>query len=318
MFHVNAWGLPFIALLTGANLVLPGPFLDPVSVLELLSGERVTYTAGVPTVWLGVLAELDRRPGAWDLSALTNITVGGSAAAPALIDAFGRRHGLRVVHAWGMTESAPIGSVSWLPPDMDANTEDTRLAMRARQGRPVPLMEFRAHGEQGPVPWDGVTMGELEMRSPWVASRYVNESGPDDRFTPDGWFRTGDVVTIDPRGAIDIRDRAKDLVKSGGEWISSIALENALLDHPAVAEAAVVAVPHAKWDERPLAVVVVRPGETTTADELLASLAPRFARWWLPDAVEFVDAIPRTSTGKFLKSALRDRFRDRYRVGTGA
>jgi fatty-acyl-CoA synthase len=185
--------------------------------------------------------------------------------------------------------------------------------MRAKQGRPVPLMEFRAQSDRGPVPWDGATMGELEIRSPWVASAYVNDSGPDDRFTSDGWFKTGDVVTIDARGAIEIRDRSKDLVKSGGEWISSIALESALLAHPAVAEAAVIAVPHAKWDERPLAVVVLKPGQTASAEELVALLAPRFARWWLPDAVEFVDAIPRTSTGKFLKMALRERFRDRYR-----
>ena len=322
MFHVNAWGLPFSSVMSGANLVLPGPCLDAASLLELCAKERVTFGAGVPTVWLGVLAALDAKPGAHDLTCLRTIMTGGAAAPISLIQAFEHRHGLRMVHAWGMTEAAPVGSVCWVPSQLENVDAGERDAYRAKQGPPVPLMEFRARSEQGIAPWDGQTMGELEMRGPWVASAYykgeenggmggtVEELG--DRFTDDGWFKTGDIVTISPRGCIEIRDRSKDLVKSGGEWISSIALENALMGHPAVAEAAVVAVPHAKWDERPLAVVTVRPGHAVTAEELIAFLEPAFAKWWLPDAVAFVDQIPRTSAGKFRKSELRERFRTHY------
>jgi fatty-acyl-CoA synthase len=211
-----------------------------------------------------------------------------------------------------MTESAPVGSVCRVPSDLDDAPPDQRYAYRAKQGPPVPMMEFRARSERGPVPWNGETMGELEMRGPWVASAYYNDLDLGDRFTPDGWFKTGDIVTIDPHGCIDIRDRSKDVVKSGGEWISSIALENALMGHPAVAEAAVVGVPHPKWDERPLAVVAIKSGQTVTPDALIEFLRPTFAKWWLPDAVEFVDQIPRTSAGKFRKSELRERFRARY------
>jgi fatty-acyl-CoA synthase len=224
-----------------------------------------------------------------------------------------------MVHAWGMTEAAPVGSVCWVPSDLANGQPGERDTYRSRQGPPVPLMEFRARSEQGLAPWDGQTMGELEMRGPWVASAYYQGAegkgageGTDDRFTEDGWFKTGDIVTISQRGCIEIRDRSKDLVKSGGEWISSIALENALMGHPAVAEAAVVAVPHAKWDERPLAVVTVRAGHTVTAEELIKFLEPDFVKWWLPDAVAFVDQIPRTSAGKFRKSELRERFRTHY------
>ena len=321
MFHVNAWGLPFTAPLTGANLALPGPYLDATSILELCQQERVTCAAGVPTVWLGVLAALDAAPGAYDIGHLRRIMIGGSAAPASLIQAFDERHGVRVVHAWGMTESAPIGSVSGLPSDLEDAPPDAQLAQRATQGFPVPLVEFRARSTQGLVPWDGTSMGELEMRGAWVASAYYGGKGEgeqgeleDEPFTADGWFRTGDIVTISPRGCIEIRDRAKDVVKSGGEWISSIALECALMGHPAVAEAAVIGVPHAKWDERPLAVVVIKPGCYVTQEELSAHLEPDFARWWLPDAVVFVDEIPRTSAGKFRKSELRDRFRAHYDV----
>jgi fatty-acyl-CoA synthase len=325
MFHVNAWGLPFSAVLNGANLVLPGPCLDAASLLELCDRERVTFAAGVPTVWFGVLAALDSKPGAYDMKCLRTIMTGGAAAPVSLIQSFEQRHGLRIVHAWGMTEAAPVGSVCWAPSDLENAPPGERYAYRSKQGPPVPLVEFRARSEQGLAPWDGQTMGELEMRGPWVARAYYKGEGEgtgkgeeesradvDDRFTDDGWFKTGDIVTISPRGCIDIRDRSKDLVKSGGEWISSIALENVLMGHPAIAEAAVVAVPHAKWDERPLAVVVVKPGHSVTASELITFLEPAFAKWWLPDAVVFVDQIPRTSAGKFRKSELRERFRAQY------
>jgi fatty-acyl-CoA synthase len=312
MFHVNAWGLPFTATLFGAGQVFPGPHLDAKSVLELLVRERVTLTAGVPTVWLGVLNELDQHPGEYDLSALRGIVIGGSAAPPAMIRGYKERHGLDIVHAWGMTEMTPLGTLCNLPSSLQDAASDEQFRYRAKQGTPLPFVEIRARTEEGHAPWDGVTMGELEVRGPWVAAQYYNVNGSDDRFTADGWFRTGDIVTIDPTGCIELTDRAKDLVKSGGEWISSVALETALMGHPCVAEAAVVAVPHPKWDERPLAVVVLKPGTKATKDDLIAFLAPQFARWWLPDAVEFAAEIPRTSVGKFKKSVLRDQFRDRY------
>jgi fatty-acyl-CoA synthase len=312
MFHVNAWGLPFTATLFGAGQVFPGPHLDAKSVLELLVRERVTLTAGVPTVWLGVLNELDQHPGEYDLSALRAIVIGGSAAPPAMIRGYKERHGLDIVHAWGMTEMTPLGTLCNLPSSLQEAPAEEQFRYRSKQGTPLPFVELRAATENGPAPWDGTTMGELEVRGPWVAAQYYNVSGPDDRFTDDGWFRTGDIVTIDSTGCIELTDRAKDLVKSGGEWISSVALETALMGHPCVAEAAVVAVPHPKWDERPLAVVVLKPGTQATRDDLIAYLAPQFAKWWLPDAVEFAAEIPRTSVGKFKKSVLRDQYRDRY------
>ena len=312
MFHVNAWGLPFTATLFGARQVFPGPYLDAKSILDLMVTERVTLTAGVPTVWLGLLQELDRQPGVADLSALRAIIVGGSAAPVSMIRGFKERHNLDVVHAWGMTELTPIGSFCHLPPELDDADADERYRYRAAQGTPLPFVEIRARTDAGLAPWDGQTMGELEVRGPWVAAQYYNVDGLDDRFTPDGWFRTGDIVTIRPSGCIELTDRSKDLVKSGGEWISSVALETALMGHPAIAEAAVVAVPHPKWDERPLAVVVLKGDQTADAEELRAFLAPMFAKWWLPDAFEFTTEIPRTSVGKFKKSVLRDRYRDRY------
>ncbi len=314
MFHVNAWGLPFTCTMVGTTQVFPGPFLDPDSLLELLVSERVTVTAGVPTVWMGLLQVLDKNPGKYDLSRLRAIVCGGSAASPALIRGLQERHGLLLVHAWGMTEMTPLGTVCTVPSYLaDAPFED-QLRYRARQGVPQTLVEIRARTDDGFAPWDGKTMGELEVRGPWVAASYYNSEGPDDRFTKDGWFRTGDIVTIGERGCIELTDRAKDLVKSGGEWISTVALETALMCHPAVAEAAVIAVPHPKWDERPLAVVVLKPGQTATADELRAYLAPSFAKWWLPDAIEFAKEIPRTSVGKFKKTTLREQYRDHYQT----
>ena len=308
MFHANAWGLPYAAVMAGAKLAMPGPHLDPASLADLLHRERVSIVAGVPTIWMGLLQLLDANPATYDLSSLRTMFVGGSAVPQAMIEAFEQRHRLRIVQGWGMTESSPVGSLSHVPLDMADAADADKYRHRAKQGRPLPLVEIRARNEAGIVAWDAKTMGELEMRGPWVARQYFQQEGPSDRFTSDGWFRTGDIVTIDGRGTIDIQDRAKDLIKSGGEWISSIALEGALMGHAAVAEAAVIAIADAKWGERPLAAVVLKAGASATADELRASLAPRFPRFWLPDRFEFVDEIPRTSAGKFQKSALRARF----------
>ena len=313
MFHANAWGLPYAALMQGAGLVLPGPHLDPESLLDLMQGECVTITAGVPTIWMGVLQLLDASPGARDLSALRSMVVGGSAIPQAMIEAFEKRHRLRVVHAWGMTEMTPLGTASHTPHDLAEAPDEVKYRQRAKQGRPSPFVEIRARNEIGLVAWDGTTMGELEVRGPWVAAAYYNRDDCGDRFTEDGWFKTGDIVTIDERATVSIQDRSKDLIKSGGEWISSVALESALMGHPAVAEAAVIPVASLKWTERPLAIVVLKPGASTSPDDLLAFLAPHFPKFWLPDGFAFIDAIPRTSAGKFQKSALRSRFQD-YQV----
>jgi fatty-acyl-CoA synthase len=308
MFHANAWGFPFTGTLVGAKQVFPGPFLDGASLLELFANERVTLTGGVPTIWLGILQVLDKEPKKYDLSALRAMAVGGSAAPESMIRAFQERHGLTVLHAWGMTEMSPLGTVSRLTPDLEGESDKVKYDYRAKQGRPSVLVEIRVRNDNGIAPWDGTTMGELEVRGPWVASAYYNSPGSEDRFTEDGWFKTGDIATIDSRGYMKIQDRSKDVIKSGGEWISSVDLENALMGHPAVAEAAVIAIPDARWAERPLAAVVLKEGQAATADELRDFLAPNFAKWWLPDHIVFVDQIPKTAVGKFLKSALRERF----------
>ncbi len=315
MFHVNAWGIPFAAALAGAKQVFPGPYLDPASLLELFEAERVTFVAGVSTIWLGLLQLLDRHPDAYDLSSLRQMSVGGSAAPEWMIRGFQQRHGLRVVHGWGMTETSPVGTVAPLPSELREAPEDEQYRYRAKQGFPMPLVEIRIRGEEGIAPWDGESMGELEIRGPWVASEYYDSPESSEKFTEDGWLRTGDISTIDQRGYMEIKDRAKDLIKSGGEWISSVALENTLMQHEAVAEAAVIAVSHPKWQERPLAVVVRKEGASATQEELISYLEPRFARWWLPDAVEFVEEIPKTSVGKFKKSELRERFAQRALSG---
>jgi acyl-CoA synthetase (AMP-forming)/AMP-acid ligase II len=307
MFHANAWGFPFACAMVGAKLVLPGSHLDPLSILELLDSERVTIAGGVPTIWMAVLQALEKCQKKYDLSALRFALVGGSAPPASLVRALDR-YGIRVLHAWGMTETSPLGTISRIPPSMAHLSEDDQYAYRCMQGRPVPFVDIRARNEDGLVPWDGKTVGELEVRGPWVAGQYYRDEYRE-CFTSDGWFRTGDIVTIDPHGTIAIQDRLKDVVKSGGEWISSVALENALMGHPAVAEAAVVAIAHPKWCERPLAAVVVKNGASASPEELRAFLASQFPKFWLPDAFEFVDAIPRTATGKFLKSALRERFK---------
>ena len=312
MFHANAWGLPYTAALTGAGLVLPGPHPDPISLLELCQQERVSFSAGVPTLWLGVLERLDSCPGMYDLSAIRAIVIGGAGAPEALVRGLEERHGIRVLTSWGMTEIAPVGTLGTLTPEGAALPAAERHALRMKAGVPGALLELRVRNEAGEVPWDGATMGELELRGAYAASAYYRPDEAGACFTADGWFRTGDIATIDSRGYLEIRDRTKDLIKSGGEWISSVALEGALMGHPAVLEAAVVAVPHPRWLERPLAAVVLRDGRAATAAELLAFLGDRFPRWWLPDEVVFVPAIPRTSTGKFLKSALRDTLRGHY------
>jgi fatty-acyl-CoA synthase len=293
MFHVNGWNLPFTAALTGAELVLPGPRMDPVSLLDLLEGERVTYTAGVPTVWMAVLQAIDAEPDRWDLRSLEQVNLGGAAVPASLIAGF-ERHGLAIIQGWGMTETSPLGTVSKLPADLASLTPSDQHEYRARQGTPIPLIEIRARGDDGTlIPWNDQAMGELEIRGPWVAAAYHGGTGGD-KFTDDGWFRTGDVVRINERGCMRICDRSKDLVKSGGEWISSVDLENQLMAHSAVAEAAVIAIPDERWGERPLAAVVLRDGMQ--------------AKWQLPDRIEFIGAIPRTATGKFKKTALREHF----------
>jgi fatty-acyl-CoA synthase len=311
MFHANAWGLPFTAALTGAGLVFPGPHPDPDSLLALCVSEGVTFTAGVPTVWLGVLERLDACPGGYDLSRLRTLVIGGAAAPDALVRGL-ERHGLRPITSWGMTEIAPVGTLGRLTSEADAFPPAEHHAQRMKQGLPDAFLELRVRNARGEVPWDGTTMGELEVRGAYVASAYYRPDEDGDWFTEDGWFRTGDIASIDPRGYLEIRDRSKDLIKSGGEWISSVALEGALMGHPAIAEAAVVSVPHPRWQERPLAVIVLREGRAVTVAELRAFLADRFPSWWLPDDTVVVDAIPRTSTGKFLKSALRDTLREHY------
>ena len=308
MFHVNAWGLPFASVLVGAKIMMPGPHLDPASLLEDFEQEGVTFTAGVPTVFLAVLQALDAEPDRYDLSKLKSMVIGGSAVPKGVIKAYEERHGIDVVHAWGMTEMSPIGSVAHLTTEMQKLPEEEQLEYRAKQGYPVPFVEVRARGDEGFIPWDGESLGELEVRGPWVASSYYEAPEGDDKFTDDGWFKTGDIVTIDRFGFIKIADRSKDLIKSGGEWISSVELENALMAHPTVAQAAVIAIPHEKWDERPLAAIVLKEGESATEEELQKHLENDFAKFWLPDAYEFVESIPMTATGKFQKLKLREQF----------
>ena len=310
MFHVNAWGLPFTSTLVGAKQVLPGPHLDPESLLEDMSNEKVTITAGVPTIFLGILRKLDEDPDSYDLSSIRDMVIGGSAAPESMIRAFEERHGLRVLHAWGMTETTPLGTVCTLSSLVDDAPEDEQYNVRATQGLPGPFIEVRARGDEGFVPWDGESMGELEIRGPWVSGAYFNTEEGADKFTEDGWFKTGDIVTIDENGYVEIQDRTKDLIKSGGEWISSVALENGLMAHDAVAEAAVIAVPNERWGERPLGVVVLKEDAEATEEGLLSHLASSHPKWSLPDAIEFVDEIPHTATGKALKMALRERYSD--------
>ncbi|MGC8489956.1 MAG: long-chain fatty acid--CoA ligase [Clostridia bacterium] len=309
MFHVNAWGLPWVAALQGAALALPGRHLDPASLLQLFAEERVTITAGVPTVWIGVLQLLDQDPGRYDVSSIRYMLVGGAAMPAAIMRAFWERHHIRVIHAWGMTETSPLGSISTLKSDLIQTDADTRYRYLATQGQATALVEMRIRDDEGrALPWDGQAQGELEVRGPWIARSYFALEEGDDRFTSDGWFRTGDLVTIEPRGYMTIQDRSKDVIKSGGEWISSVALENAIMGHPSVLEAAVIGMPDERWGERPLAVAVLKPGERLTLEEVREYLKPHFASWWLPDRLEIADAIPRSAAGKFQKTELRRKF----------
>jgi len=307
MFHVLSWGIPHATVMVGAKLILPGPHLDPQSLVDLCEREQVTLTTGVPTLWLGVLQLLERNEKEYRLAAGLRIGVGGSAAPEAMIRGFDK-YGVTVIHAWGMTETSPIASISRLKPHLRSLPEDERYAVRARTGYAIPFVDLRIVGDDGrEVPADGKTMGEIQVRGPFVTGSYHNKERDPGKFTPDGWLRTGDVATIDAEGYFKICDRTKDLIKSGGEWISSVDLENAIMGHPAVAEATVVAVPHTKWGERPLAFIVLKPNMTTSGEEVARFLEPKFAKWWLPDEYIFVDTIPKTSTGKFLKRELREK-----------
>ena len=306
MFHVNAWGLPFGSTWFGASLVFGGPHPTPADYLRLIREEGVTMSAGVPTVWLGVMQLLEQDGG--DLGSLQRIVCGGSAAPVSMIRAYEERYGVQFIHAYGMTEATPLTHLSRLKSGLEHLQDGERYAFKAKQGLLAPGLEQRLVDEQGrPLPWDGKSMGELLLRGPWIADEYLDDPRSAATFV-DGWYHSGDVATLDPEGYLHLVDRTKDLVKSGGEWISSVALENALMGHPAVAEAAVIAVPDAKWGERPLAVVVRKPGAEAGAEELVASIGDHFPKWWLPDRVEFVDEIPKTATGKFSKRMLRDRF----------
>lgn len=306
MFHANAWGLVHAAAMCGATLVLPGPRPPAALVAELLSARRVTFAAGVPTVWMGVLDELRRRP--HPLAEGLRIHSGGAPTPPALIEAYRKELGVEMLTGWGMTELTPVGMVTHPRGDMADWDAESLLAVRTSQGTPLPFVDARVVDDAGrPVPADGAAPGELQVRGPWVATTYFR--GDDGDAFRDGWLRTGDVATVDGRGYVRLVDRTRDLIRSGGEWISSVQLEHALMDHPDVAEAVVVAVPDPKWQERPWACVIPRPGTAPESTELLESLAGRFPTWWVPDRVLFVDTIPRTSTGKFDKKTLRERLR---------
>jgi fatty-acyl-CoA synthase len=317
MFHANAWGLAHAAVATGASLVMPGPDLSPAALAALIEEERVTVAAGVPTIWMAVLPELEGR----DLSCLRAIPCGGSAVPKALSEAYRVSTGLPILQAWGMTETSPVASVCRIASTLDAELDDEgRADLRTSVGQPVVGVEARITRTDStvPLPWDGETSGELQVRGPWIAASYFHDDRSTSSFTPDGWLNTGDVATIDRRGYVRLVDRTKDVIKSGGEWISSVHLENELMAHPDVVEAAVIGVAHARWGERPLACVVLRPADdaasTTTSSELLAFLNGRVPKWWLPDDVVFLDQIPKTSVGKFSKKDLRARFADHLLV----
>lgn len=309
MFHANAGGFAHAAAMVGAKQVFPGRQLDAASILALFEREQVTLSAGVPTVLWSILEALERDP-TW-AQRIPEIRLGCSGAAPpeALIRKLDKL-GLHVIHAWGMTETGPVATVNFIKRELDGVDENRVYALRAMQGVPVPFVDMRVRAKDGLAPWDGTTMGELEVRGPWVAACYFNNPDIADRWTEDGWLRTGDVATINEDGYLRLTDRIKDLIRSGGEWISSVELESALMSHPAVGEAAVIAVAHPKWGERPLAVIVLKEHAAATGDELRAHLTSRVVRWWLPDAYVFVDSIPRTSVGKMLKSELRERYKD--------
>jgi fatty-acyl-CoA synthase len=306
---VNGWGLPYTCPMAGAKLVLAGSGCGPEELLDLMEQEGVTFACGVPTIWLGVLDALRKNPGGWKFRGPVRVLIGGAAPPESLIRELDR-FGLRIIHGWGMTETSPLATASILKGHMREWNDDRKYEVRSKQGYAVPFIRTRLMRPEGEAPWDGATPGELEVRGPWIAASYYNAPEAANRWSPDGWFRTGDVATIDPEGYMKIVDRAKDLIKSGGEWISSVDLENALMAHPAVREAAVIAVPDEKWQERPLAVIILRDGVHAEPAEFEKFLSARFAKWQIPDGFVFAKDIPRTSVGKFLKSQLREQYRD--------
>ena len=313
MFHANAWGLAHAAVAAGANLVMPGPDLSGKAVADLIVNEKVTVAAGVPTIWMGVLPELKGR----DTSNLRAIPCGGSAVPRALSEAYREQTGLPILQAWGMTETSPLAAVCHLDSDQLMLDLDTQADLRTQVGRAMFGVECRVvePGTTKSVPWDGESSGELQCRGNWIAATYYNDERAGESFTADGWLRTGDVASVDGRGRIRLLDRTKDLIKSGGEWISSVEIENELMAHPKIREAAVIGVPHPKWSERPLACVVLEKDATMTPAEVIEYLAPTLAKWQLPDDVVFIDEVPKTSVGKFSKKTLRDRFAD-YQLPT--
>jgi fatty-acyl-CoA synthase len=316
MFHANSWGMPYGAVMMGVKLVFPGPHLHPDDLLDLITLEPPTLSLGVPTIWMSLIQAYDAAQdpaspnhGRWKLPAGMRSLVGGAAVPESLIRAFDR-HGIWILQGWGMTETSPVCTVSYPKAELRDVSMDERYRRAAMAGVPVPLVDLRVRGDDGTdQPWDGRSVGEMQVRGPFITGSYHEVPVTEDKFTADGWLRTGDVASVDALGFVKISDRTKDLIKSGGEWISSVDLENALMAHPAVAEAAVIAIPDEKWSERPLACVVFKPGQTATPDELNALLLQKhFARWQLPERYETIDAVPRTSTGKFWKLKLRERF----------
>ena len=308
MFHAMAWGMPYTAWMAGASIAMPGPDLTPAGLLKLIEAEKVTYTAGVPTIWMGMLPLLKD----YDVSSLTRVMGGGSAIPKSLSEGWRKAIGVPVMQGWGMTETSPVAALSTLRSDYDDASDEEKAHVRATAGMALAALEMRiADTETGEIlPWDDKATGEVQMKGPWVAKQYYRTEEPGEQFTADGWLRTGDVAAISPLGYMRLVDRTKDLVKSGGEWISSVDLENTIMGHPKVAEAAVIALPHPKWMERPLACVVVKPGEELTKDEVLDFLRDKLATWQLPDDVVFIDEVPKTSVGKFSKKTLRDQFKD--------
>jgi fatty-acyl-CoA synthase len=308
MFHANAWGLAHAAVAAGADLIMPGPDLSPASLVKLVEAERATVAAGVPTIWMGVLNELDGH----DVSSLRAIPCGGSAVPKALSEAYRAKLGMPILQAWGMTETSPVASIGRVKTTLEDRSEEELADLRASIGIPAPGVDLRVvdqiTGEK--VPWDGTSRGEIQASGPWIARTYYNDERSAESFTDDGWLRTGDVATVDGEGYLRIVDRTKDVVKSGGEWISSVELENEIMAHEEVAEAAVIGVKHPKWGERPMACVVVREGSQLTREDVIGFLDGRVSKWWLPDDVVFVEEIPKTSVGKFSKKVLRDRFAD--------
>ncbi len=310
MFHVNAWGIPYAACLTGAKLVFPGPALDGRSVYELIEAEQVSYAAGVPTVWQMLLAHM--KPGGLRFSSLKRTVIGGSACPPAMIRAFRDDYGVEVLHAWGMTEMSPLGTVCTLKNKHQSLDDQAQMNVRLKQGRAIFGVDMKIVDDEGQeLPWDGQTFGNLLVRGPWVIQGYFKGEGGDP--LQEGWFPTGDVATIDPDGYMQITDRSKDVIKSGGEWISSIDIENLAVAHPAVAMAACIGVPHPKWDERPIVMVVLKPGASVSREELLNFYEGKIAKWQIPDDVVFVESIALGATGKILKTRLRESLKD-YRL----